>query len=80
MFSLPARLAFSFGSKLLFWRGEGYMLDDKLTTHVGRPGKPLRSWSDMAFDSALHKAMTILKSYMLITHWYYYVFKKSTQH
>lgn len=72
-----ARLAFRFGPHRPFWRGEGYMLDEKLMTHFWTPGKAIKELGRYGF-----RFMTLqgddypLRSHMLITHWYYYVFQK----
>lgn len=78
--SRSARLTFSYGAKPPFWRGEGYMLDGKLMTHYWTPRKAIAELVRYGFRFvALQGDDYPLKSHMLITRWYYYVFQKSSQ-
>jgi ubiquinone/menaquinone biosynthesis C-methylase UbiE len=79
-----ARDAFSRGTKSPFWRGEGYMLDnvldEKLMTHFWTPKKAIAELVRYGFRFvALQGDDYPLRSHMLITHWYYYVFQKAPQ-
>jgi len=67
-----------YGTKLPFWRGEGYMLDsESLMTHFGTPRKTIAELVQYGFRFiALQGDDYPLKSHLLITDWYYYVFQK----
>lgn len=77
-FRKSLRRAFSRGTKPPFWRGEGYMLDEKLITHFWTPRKAIGELVRYGFRFiALQGDDYPSKGHMLMTHWYYYVFQKA---
>lgn len=78
-----ARRVFSYGTKAPFWRGEGYMMvnyGEKLITHFWTPKKAVAELGQCGFRFiALQGDDYPLKSHILMTHSYYYVFQKSLQ-
>ena len=79
-----ARLMFSYSIKLPFWRGEGYMLDsdpgDRFMTHFWTPQKAIAEVDRYGFRLIASKGDDYpLRSHILMTSSYYYVFHKSLQ-
>ena len=77
-----ARLMFSYGIKLPFWRGEGYMLDydpgDRFMTHFWTPGKVIAELGRYGFRFITSQGDDYpLRSHILMTRSYYYVFRRS---
>lgn len=72
------RRVFSYGTKLPFWRGEGYMLDyENLMTHFATPRKVIAELVRCGFRFiALQGDDYPSKSHLLVTEWYYYVFAR----
>jgi ubiquinone/menaquinone biosynthesis C-methylase UbiE len=72
------RRAFDYGTKLPFWRGEGYMLDsENLMTHFWTPRRAIAELSRYGFRFiALQGDDYPMRSRMLFTDWYYYVFQR----
>jgi ubiquinone/menaquinone biosynthesis C-methylase UbiE len=72
------RRVFSYGRKLPFWRGEGYMLDNQnLMTHFAIPKKIIAELVQYGFRFiALQGDDYPKRSHLLVTEWYYYVFAK----
>lgn len=65
--------------KAPFWRGEGHMLDTvKLMTHFWVPAKVIRELIRTGFQfNAMQGDDYPLRSHILTTEWYYYVFSKA---
>lgn len=65
--------------KIPFWRGEGHMFDMyKLRTHYWIPAKAIRELTRAGFQFKTMKGDDYpLKSHILTTEWYYYVFSKA---
>lgn len=65
--------------KAPFWRGEGHMLDEEeLMTHFWVPSKTIRELTCAGFKFvAMQGDDYPLKSHVLTTEWYYYVFSKA---
>jgi ubiquinone/menaquinone biosynthesis C-methylase UbiE len=72
------RRAFSYGTNLPFWRGEGYMPDcEGLMTHFAVPGKVIAELAQYGFRFiTLQGDDYPEKSHLLLTEWYYYVFAR----
>ena len=72
------RRALDYGTKLPFWRGEGYMLDsENLMTHFWTPRKAIAELSRYGFRFiALQGDDYPVRSRLLFTDWYYYVFQR----
>jgi SAM-dependent methyltransferase len=74
------RRVFSYGSKSPFWRGEGYLIDaENLMTHFWTPKKAIAELAQCGFRFIILQGDDYpRKSHLLITDWYYYVFRKVT--
>lgn len=72
------RRALNYGTKYPFWNGEGYMRDtDNLMTHFWIPRKAIAELVRYGFRFiTLQGDDYPLKSHLLVTDWYYYVFQK----
>lgn len=75
-----ARLALKRATKAPFWRGEGYLRDEELMTHLWTPRKAIAELGRYGFRCiALQGFDYPVRRHSLMTLWYYYVFQKPPQ-